>query len=135
MPNPITGSVSPGFKSVKYKEDATFDHFQFQGGIPMSEFNHVVEKDGEVFIDKVNSAISNMDQGKKEQILKDFEEFKSYLGKRIELGANIGLGEEQMAMIAEKVADYLANHEEPRNSEEKLSRSYGKQAHKRNSIN
>jgi hypothetical protein len=86
----------------------------------MSEYNHVVEKDGEVFVDKVNNAISNMDQGKKEQILKDFEEFKSYLGKRIELGANIGLGEEQMAIIAEKVADYLAKHEEPRNSEEKL---------------
>jgi hypothetical protein len=86
----------------------------------MSEYNHVVEKDGEVFVDKVNNAISNMDQGKKDQVLKDFEDFKSYLSKRIELGANIGLGEEQMAMIAEKVAGYLANHEQPRNSEEKL---------------
>jgi propanediol dehydratase large subunit len=86
----------------------------------MSAYNHVVEKDGEVFVDKVNHAISNMDTGKKEQILKDFDEFKTYLAKRIELGSNIGLGEEQMAMIAQKVAGYLADHEEPRNSEEKL---------------
>jgi hypothetical protein len=116
---PMAGLVHQCLNGLN-KEDASLDHFQFQGGIPMSEYNHVVEKDGEVFVDKVNNAISNMEQGKKEQILKDFEEFKSYLGKRIELGANIGLGEEQMAMIAEKAADYLTKHEEPRNSEEKL---------------
>jgi hypothetical protein len=86
----------------------------------MSEYNHVVEKDGEVFVDKVNQAISKMDAGKKEKVLQDFEDFKSYLGKRIELGANIGLKEEHLAMIAEKVAGYLAANEEPRNSEEKL---------------
>lgn len=86
----------------------------------MSEYNHVVDKDEKVFVDKVNHAISKMDEGKKEQILSNFAEFKGYLGKRIELGANIGLKEEQLAVIAEKVAGYLAAFEEPRNSEEKL---------------
>jgi exosome complex RNA-binding protein Rrp42 (RNase PH superfamily) len=86
----------------------------------MSEHNHVIEKDGEVFSEKVNHAIASMDSGKKEQILRDFNEFKSYLGKRIELGATLGLNEEHMAVVAEKVAGYLAAHEDPRNSEEKL---------------
>jgi hypothetical protein len=36
------------------------------------------------------------------------------------MAENIGLNEEYMAKIAEKVAGYLANHEEPRNREEKL---------------
>jgi hypothetical protein len=86
----------------------------------MSEHNHVIEKDGQVFADNVNQTISNMDAGKKEQILKNFDEFKSYLKKRIDLGTNIGLNEEHLAVVAEKIAGYLAEHEEPRNSEEKL---------------
>lgn len=86
----------------------------------MSEHNHVIEKDGEVAMEKVQSTISNMGSGKKDQILRDFQEFKRYLGRRIILAENIGLNEEQLALIAEKVADYLASHEDPRNSEEKL---------------
>jgi hypothetical protein len=73
-----------------------------------------------VNFDKVSDTISKMDNGKKEQILQNFTEFKTYLGKRIELAETIGLNEEHLARIAEKVAGYLANHEEPRNSEEKL---------------
>jgi hypothetical protein len=36
------------------------------------------------------------------------------------MAESIGLSEEQMAIIAQKVADYLAGHEEPRNNEELL---------------
>ncbi|MCD9022175.1 DUF3243 domain-containing protein [Cohnella silvisoli] len=86
----------------------------------MTEYNHVVDKDGDVDPSKVERAISSIDSGEKERILRDFDEFKGYLGKRIKLGESIGLGEEQMAVIAQKVADYLASHEDPRNSEEKL---------------
>jgi DNA-binding response OmpR family regulator len=69
---------------------------------------------------KVDSAISSMDSNEKEQVLSNFESFKSYLGKRIQLAENIGLNEEHLAAIAMKIADYLAAHEDPRNSEEKL---------------
>jgi hypothetical protein len=86
----------------------------------MAEYNHVVEKDGDVIPDKVESTLNRMDSDKKDEILADFSEFKNYLSKRIELAENIGLNEEYMAKIAEKIAGYLANHEEPRNSEEKL---------------
>jgi hypothetical protein len=86
----------------------------------MAEYNHVVNKHGDVDPSKVDRAISSINSGEKDRILRDFDEFKEYLGKRIKLAESIGLGEEQMAIIAQKVADYLASHEDPRNSEEKL---------------
>ncbi|PYZ95525.1 hypothetical protein CR205_18515 [Alteribacter lacisalsi] len=64
--------------------------------------------------------VEKMDQNKKEQILKDFNEFENYLADKINKGEKIGLGEEQLAKGAERVAEYLKNHEEPKNSEEKL---------------
>ncbi|TFE23181.1 DUF3243 domain-containing protein [Cohnella luojiensis] len=86
----------------------------------MSEYNHVVDKDGDIDPSKVDRAISSIDADEKDRILRDFDEFKGYLGKRIKMAESIGLGEEQMAVIAQKVADYLASHEDARNSEEKL---------------
>ncbi|RKP51696.1 DUF3243 domain-containing protein [Cohnella endophytica] len=86
----------------------------------MTEHNHVVSKDGDIDPGKVESAISRISSGEKERILRDFDEFKSYLSKRIAMAESIGLDEEQMAKIAQKVADYLASHEEPRNNEELL---------------
>jgi hypothetical protein len=86
----------------------------------MSEYNHVVDKDGDVDPSKVNLALSKIDSDEKDRILQDFEGFKDYLWRRIRVAESIGLGEEQMASIAEKVADYLASHEDPRNREEKL---------------
>ncbi|KWX73716.1 MULTISPECIES: DUF3243 domain-containing protein [Paenibacillus sonchi group] len=86
----------------------------------MSEHNHVVNKDGNVTMAKVSDALDRIEPEQKDVILKNFEDFRSYLGKRIQLAQKIGLGEEQLAAAAEKIADYLAAHEEPRNSEEKL---------------
>ncbi|WP_141499768.1 DUF3243 domain-containing protein [Paenibacillus luteus] len=86
----------------------------------MTEINHVVDKDGELKLGKIDQALDKMDEGKKDEILQNFQEFKGYLAKRIELAENIGLNEEQLALIAQKVAGYLAENEEPRNSEEKL---------------
>src|SRR4051812_11234563 len=91
-----------------------------QGGIRMAEYNHVVDKDGDIDPSKVEEAISKIDSGEKDRILRDFDEFKSYLVRRIKLAESIGLGEKQMTLITEQVADYLASHEEPRNNEEKL---------------
>ncbi|WP_239615723.1 DUF3243 domain-containing protein [Cohnella mopanensis] len=86
----------------------------------MTEHNHVVGKDGDINPSKVDNAISRIDPSERDRILKNFDEFKGYLGKRIKMAESLGMGEEQMATVAQKVADYLASHEEPRNSEEHL---------------
>lgn len=86
----------------------------------MSEHNHVVKKNGDLDMSKMDDAISQIDDGEKDRILKNFDSFKSYLHQRIQLAQSIGLNDEQLAQAAEKVAGYLAANEEPRNSEEKL---------------
>ncbi|CAM4260199.1 DUF3243 domain-containing protein [Paenibacillus tarimensis] len=86
----------------------------------MNERNHVMEKDGSVQTNNVDEAIAKIKPEQKEEILSNFDTFISYLGKRVQLGQKLGLGEEQLAKTAEKVADYLAANEEPRNREEKL---------------
>lgn len=69
---------------------------------------------------KVEDALQNLDSGKKEEILTNFEEFKSFLGDKVSKGEKLGLNEEQLALAAQKVGDYLAKKEQPRNREEKL---------------
>lgn len=69
---------------------------------------------------KVEDTLQNLDSGKKEEILTNFEEFKSFLGDKVSKGEKLGLNEEQLALAAQKVGDYLAKKEQPRNSEEKL---------------
>ncbi|KAA9008433.1 DUF3243 domain-containing protein [Paenibacillus spiritus] len=86
----------------------------------MSEHNHMVSKDGSVEVGRVKETLDRIEPEQRDAILENFESFKGYLSKRIHLAEKIGLGEEQLAVAAEKVADYLAAHEEPRNSEEKL---------------
>ncbi|MFD0673875.1 DUF3243 domain-containing protein [Cohnella sp. GCM10027633] len=86
----------------------------------MSEHNHVVEKDGDIHPDRVERAIASIDADERERILRNFEAFKGYLNERIKMARSIGLTEEQIAVIAQEVAEYLADHEEARNSEEKL---------------
>ncbi|CAG9623520.1 DUF3243 domain-containing protein [Sutcliffiella rhizosphaerae] len=70
--------------------------------------------------ERIEEKVENMDSSKKEQILADFNTFKQYLSEKVATGKKVGLGEEQLAIAAEKVGDYLAKHEDPRNSEEKL---------------
>lgn len=96
----------------------------------MSEQNHVFKKDGNVDLSMVDNAIKRIPQDERDDILSSFDTFKQYLTKRIELGERIGLNEEQMAKIAEKVANYLANHEDPRNREEKLLQELWKSGNK-----
>ncbi|MEK0316458.1 DUF3243 domain-containing protein [Cohnella sp. 56] len=92
----------------------------------MSESQHIIDKEEQIDTSKVGDTISRIDAPKKDQILNDFESFKSYLHKRIALGESLGLSEEQLAQVAEKVADYLAGHEDPRNAEENLLRELWK---------
>jgi hypothetical protein len=95
---------------------------QLEEGFFMAEHNHVMNKDGEMALNQVNDTLNRMDEGRKDEILGSFNEFKNYLGKRIELAHNIGLNEEAIAIAAQKVAGYLADKEEPRNAEENLLR-------------
>lgn len=69
---------------------------------------------------KVQEELNNVNPEKKDEILADFATFKSYLSSKVSTGEKLGLGEEQLAKTAEMVAGYLANNEEPRNSEENL---------------
>jgi hypothetical protein len=95
----------------------------------MSEQYHAVLKDGELQTEKIADVMNRLDSSDKDKILQDFEGFRSYLAKRIRMAEAIGLSEEQMAITAQKVADYLARHEEPRNAEEQLLRELWKVGH------
>ncbi|NJP37087.1 DUF3243 domain-containing protein [Alkalicoccus luteus] len=64
--------------------------------------------------------LDHTSEEKKQEILDSFQGFLDYLNKQVNRGEKLGLGEEQLAKGAERVAEYLKNHEEPRNSEEKL---------------
>ncbi|MCY8914650.1 DUF3243 domain-containing protein [Bacillus atrophaeus] len=56
----------------------------------------------------------------KKDILKDFEEFKAYLKKQVDLGKKFGLDDGKVIKSAAILGDYLAKHEEPQNGEEML---------------
>lgn len=79
-----------------------------------------MERNNQTVDEKVDNTLNNMGSGQKDEILQNFDSFKSYLGKRIEMAEKFGMNEELLAQTAEKVANYLADHEEPRNREEKL---------------
>ncbi|MEK3805172.1 DUF3243 domain-containing protein [Bacillus sp. FSL H8-0547] len=81
--------------------------------------NHQV-KDDSIQTEKIENKLDSMNNEKMDAILRDFEEFKSYLGDKVEAGKRLGLSDEMLAKGAEKVAGYLANNVEPKNSEEYL---------------
>ena len=69
---------------------------------------------------KVQEELNNIQPEKKDEILENFNTFKTYLAGKVSKGEKLGLGEEQLAKTTELVAGYLADHEEPRNREEHL---------------
>ncbi|MBO7746287.1 DUF3243 domain-containing protein [Paenibacillus sp. MWE-103] len=92
----------------------------------MNERSQILSKEQDTSTDKVEKAVQALSGGDGERILENFEAFRSYLAKRIEMAENLGFGDEQIAVIAQKVAAYLAEHEEPRNREEYLLRELWK---------
>jgi hypothetical protein len=52
--------------------------------------------------------------------LTNFDDFREYLSGKVNLGKKLGMDEEQLANSAQKVADYLAHKEPPKNTEERL---------------
>jgi hypothetical protein len=69
---------------------------------------------------KLKSSMDYLQPEMRELILTNFGEFKAYLGNKLKSAENIGFSDEQIVILAEKVANYLSAHEEPRNNEEKL---------------
>lgn len=69
---------------------------------------------------KVEKEISKIGDEKKEQILENFNHFKSYLADKVEKGERLGMSDEQLAKTTEFIANYLSRHEEPRNREQYL---------------
>lgn len=82
--------------------------------------NYSTEGNHSEKLEKVDRTVDQMSSEKKDAILTNFETFKEYLGVKVAVGKKMGLTEEQLAIAAEKVGDYLAKKEDPRNSEEKL---------------
>ena len=68
--------------------------------------------------DRVEAKLDSIGQEEKEEILKNFSSFKTYLSGKVAAGEKMGLSDDTLAKATEKVAGYLANHEEPRNREE-----------------
>ena len=68
--------------------------------------------------ERVEAKLESIGQEEKEEILKNFSSFKSYLSGKVAARKRMGLSDETLAKATEKVAGYLANHEEPRNREE-----------------
>lgn len=53
-------------------------------------------------------------------ILKDWHDWKTTLGKAVDLGETVGMSDKTITNIAEKVGTYLSNNVDPRNDEERL---------------
>ncbi|WP_226668348.1 DUF3243 domain-containing protein [Metabacillus litoralis] len=71
-------------------------------------------------INKVERAVDSLSEEKIDDILANFESFKDYLGDKVHMGKKMGLTEEQLAIAAQKVGNFLSEHEQARNREEKL---------------
>lgn len=70
--------------------------------------------------ERIDNKLNSISTEEKEEILKNFSAFKSYLSEKVAAGEKLGLSDEALAKATEKVAGYLAKHEDPRNREEHL---------------
>jgi hypothetical protein len=53
-------------------------------------------------------------------VLDTFEQWKSFLGKRVELAKKTGMNEETIAGLAYQMGEYLAGEIDPKNREERV---------------
>ncbi|MTH53940.1 DUF3243 family protein [Bacillus mangrovi] len=78
------------------------------------------EKDTAVHQEKIEGQMDRMSKEEMDQVMQDFEEFKSYLHSKVSKGEKLGMSEDMLAKAAKITAEYLANNVEPRNREENL---------------
>ncbi len=79
---------------------------------------------------EVEIALESFSPEQKDDILKNFSSFKGYLADKVRAGERMGFSDETLAKATEKVAGYLATHEEPRNREEHLLKELWKSSDK-----
>ncbi|MDI3258010.1 MAG: DUF3243 domain-containing protein [Kyrpidia sp.] len=53
-------------------------------------------------------------------VLENFEQWKNFLGDRVDQAQAAGMNTEQIQQIAYRMGDYLARHVDPRNKQERL---------------
>jgi hypothetical protein len=53
-------------------------------------------------------------------VLDTFEQWKTFLGKKVDLAKKTGMNEETIANIAYQMGEYLADEIDPKNREERL---------------
>jgi hypothetical protein len=54
------------------------------------------------------------------EMMENWHDWKKTLGKAVDLGEIVGMSEQTITNISEKVGTYLSNHVHPHNDEEKL---------------
>ncbi|MTH55663.1 DUF3243 family protein [Bacillus mangrovi] len=96
----------------------------------MSEKNHMIDRTGDLNTGEVEDVVSRIGEDKQEEILHNFDGFKTYLQEKVDVGKRIGLSEEQLANTTERIANYLAEHVEPKNREEYLLKELWKSGNK-----
>lgn len=79
-----------------------------------------MNKDGSIETERIEKKMEAMSPEKKDDILDNFNRFKTYLNDKVQMGERMGMDEHQLASAAEKVANYLARNEEPQNREQHL---------------
>src|SRR5690554_802000 len=77
-------------------------------------------KDESIELERIEKKMDAMSPEKKDDILDNFNRFRSYLKDKVDMGERMGMDEHQLASAAEKVANYLARNEEPQNREQHL---------------
>lgn len=53
-------------------------------------------------------------------VLENFEQWKSFLGERVEKAKNAGMNQESIKDVAYQIGSYLANKVDPENKQERL---------------
>lgn len=53
-------------------------------------------------------------------ILDNFSQWKDFLNQRVDQAQNAGVDDQTIQNIAYQIGDYLANHVDPKNTEERL---------------
>ncbi|GGJ11485.1 hypothetical protein GCM10010885_21000 [Alicyclobacillus cellulosilyticus] len=53
-------------------------------------------------------------------VLENFERWKSFLGEQVDKAQAMGVSDDQIALVAKKMGDFLANKVDPKNPQERL---------------
>lgn len=53
-------------------------------------------------------------------VLENFDQWKNFLGDRVDQAQSAGMSTEQIQKIAYRMGDYLARHVDPKNKQERL---------------